>query len=127
MVNLWSSPEFNLEAALEYAAAMEAIIDRMPSVFGVMTPFETPPIVGPDVEASLKETAKHRAQCGMMAVAFVIPNVDHGGLSIAAAQWHRIYEPIGVPLAIFADIETARPWLREQIESTRKKRGPQPR
>lgn len=127
VVNLWSSPEFNLEAAQEYAAAMETIIDRMPSVFGVMTRFETPPIVGPDVEASLKETAKHRAERGMVAVAFVIPNVDHGGLSIANAQWHRIYEPIGVTFAIFCNVETARPWLREQIESARKKRSPQPR
>lgn len=125
VVNLWSSPEFNLEAAQEYAAAMEAIIDRMPSVFGVMTRFERPPIVGPDVEASLKETAKHRAQRGMVAVAFVIPNVDHGGLSIADVQWHRIYEPIGVTFAIFSDVDTARPWLREQIELARKKRSPQ--
>jgi hypothetical protein len=124
VVNLWSSPEFNLEAAQEYAAAMETIIDRMPSVFGVMTRFETPPIVGPDVEASLKETAKHRAQRGMVAVAFIIPNVEHGGLSIADAQWHRIYEPIGVTLAIFSDVETARPWLREQIELARKTRSP---
>ena len=126
VVNLWSSPEFNLEAAQEYAAAMETIIDRMPSVFGVLTRFKTPPIVGPDVEASVKETAKHRAQRGMVAVAFVIPNVD-GGLPIADAQWHRIYEPIGVTFAIFSDVETARPWLREQIESARKKRSSQPR
>jgi hypothetical protein len=124
VVNLWSSPEFNLEAAQEYAAAMETIIDSMPSVFGVMTRFETPPIVGPDVEASLKVTAKHRAQRGMVAVAFVIPNADHGGLSIADAQWHRIYQPIGVTLAIFPDVETARPWLREQIDSARKTRNP---
>ena len=73
IVNLWSSPEFNLEAAQEYAAAMETIIDGMPPVFGVMTRFESPPIVGPDVEASLKVTARHRAQRGMVAVAFVIP------------------------------------------------------
>lgn len=125
VVNLWSSPEFNLEAALEYAAAMETIIDQMPSVFGVMTRFETPPIVGPDVEASLKETAKHRAQRGMVAVAFVIPNVDHGGLSIADVQWHRIYEPIGVTFAIFSDVDTAHPWLRERIDLARKKRSPQ--
>jgi hypothetical protein len=87
IVNLWSSPEFNLEAAQEYAAAMETIIDGMPPVFGVMTRFESPPIIGPDVEASLKETAKRRAQRGMVAVAFVIPNADHGGMSIAIAQW----------------------------------------
>jgi len=120
VVNLWSSPEFNLEAALEYADAMETIIDRMPSVFGVMTRFEAPPIIGPDVEASLKDTAKRRAQRGMVAVAFVIPNVDHAGMSIAIAQWHRIYDPIAVAFAIFSEVETARPWLRERIEAARK-------
>lgn len=125
VVNLWASPEFNLEAAQEYAAAMETVIDRMTSAFGVMTRFESPPIVGPDVEASVRETAKHRARRGMVAVAFVIPNLDHGGLSIADAQWRRIYESIGVPLAIFSDVKTARPWLREQIDSARKKRSPQ--
>ena len=122
VVNLWASPEFNLEAAQEYAAAMETIIDRMPPVFGVMTRFESPPIIGPDVEASVRETAKHRAQRGMVAVAFVIPNLDHGGMSIADAQWRRIYEPIGIPLALFSDVETAHPWLREQIDSARKNR-----
>jgi hypothetical protein len=127
VVNLWASPEFNLEAAQEYAAAMETIIDRMPAVFGVMTRFDSPPVIGPDVEASVKETARHRAQRGMVAVAFVIANADSGGLSIADVQWHRIYEPIDVPLAIFSDVESARPWLREQIEFARKKRSAQGR
>jgi hypothetical protein len=123
LVLVWSSPEFNLEAAQEYAAAMETIIDRMPPTFGVLTRFEAPPIVGPDVEASLRKSAKHRAQRGMVAVAFVIPTADQGGLSIAHAQWDRIYEPIGVALAIFSDAEGARPWLREQIISAREERG----
>jgi|SRR6185312_17126050 len=125
VVNLWVSPEFNLEVALEYAAAMEQTIDQMPSVFGVMTRFERPPIIGPDVEESLKQTAKHRAQRGMVAVSFVIPDLDHTGISIAVAQWHRIYDPIDVPFAVFSNVEAAQPWLRKQIESAREKRKPQ--
>jgi hypothetical protein len=123
LVYVWSSPEFNLEVAQEYAAAMETIIDRMPPTFGVLTRFERPPIVGPDVEASLRETAQHRAQRGMVAVAFVIPKVDQGGLSIASAQWDRIYKPIGVTLSIFSDVDTARTWLLEQIQSVREKQS----
>ena len=123
VVNLWVSPEFNLEVALDYAAAMEQTIDRMPSVFGVMTRFERPPIIGPDVEASLRQTAKHRAKRGMVAVSFVIPDLDHTGISIAVAQWHRIYDPIGVPFAVFSTVEAAQPWLRQQIESARDKGG----
>src|SRR5690349_23492536 len=120
IVNLWASPEFNLEAAQEYAAAMEKIIDGMPPRFGVMTRFESPPIVGPDVEASLKETARHRASRGMVAVAFVIKTIDQPGLKIAHAQWERIYRPIDVPFEIFTDVESARPWLRQQIQSAEK-------
>ncbi|HZP67741.1 MAG TPA: hypothetical protein VFB32_15670 [Rudaea sp.] len=127
VVNLWVSPEFNLQVAQEYAAAMEAVIEGMTSVFGVMTRFESPPIIGPDVEASLKQTAKRRAQRGMVAVSFVIPDLHHVGMSIAVAQWHRIYDPIDVPFAVFADVESARPWLREQIESARKKGSPRAR
>lgn len=120
IVNLWASPEFNLEAALEYAAAMETIIDGMPPKFGVLTRFEAPPIVGPDVEASLKETAAHRARRGMVAVAFVIQTIEHTALAIAHAQWERIYRPIDVPFAIFADVESARPWLLQQIQASQK-------
>jgi hypothetical protein len=123
LVYVWSSPEFNLEVAQDYAAAMETIIDQMPPMFGVLTRFERPPIVGPDVEASLKETAQHRAQRGMVAVAFVIPTIDQLGLSIASAQWDRIYRPIGVVLSIFSDVDVARTWLREQIQSAKDKQS----
>jgi hypothetical protein len=59
----------------------------------------------------------------MVAVAFVIPTVDQAGLSIAHTQWDRICKPIGVALAIFSDVESARPWLCQQIQSAREARG----
>ena len=113
------SPEFNVETAQEYAAAMETVMDRLPPTFGVLTRFEAPPIVGPDVEASLRETARHRAQRGMVAAAFIIPAADRAGLSIARAQWDRIYGPIGVALEIFPDAESGQVWLRQQIQLAR--------
>jgi hypothetical protein len=121
IVNIWSSPEFNVEAAQEYAVAMEKIIDGMPPVFGVMTRFEAPPIVGPDVEAAFGETARHRAQRGMVAVAFIIAQMDQAGLAIAKAQWDRIYGPIGVSFSFFSDVESADPWLRKQIQQARER------
>ena len=120
---VWSSSEFNLEAAQDYADAMETIVDQMPPTFGVLTRYESPPIVGPDVEASLWETAQQCARRGMVAVAFVVPTVDRGGLSIARAQWNRIYTLVGVALAIFSDVESAHLWLRRQIQSAREERG----
>ena len=50
----------------------------------------------------------------MVAVAFV--TADREGLSIASGQWSRIYDPIGVPFALFDDLATARAWLHAHID-----------
>ena len=83
LVLVWSAPEFNLESAQEYAAAMETVIDQMPPVWGVLARFDAPPILGPEVEVS-----------------------------------------IGVAHAFFTDAESAREWLREQIDRRRRFRNP---
>jgi len=113
LILVWSSPEFNLESAREYAAAMAVVIERMPPKFGVLARFDSPPILGPEVEASMRESAIQRKQRGMVAVALV--TADDFGMSIASGQWSRIYDPIGVAHAFFGDIESARSWLRRQI------------
>jgi hypothetical protein len=115
LILVWSSPQFNLEAAREYAAAMTELIASMPPRFGVLAQFDEPPIMGPEVEASMRETARQRAQRGMVAVAFV--TADQQGLSIASGQWGRIYDPIGVPFALFEDLAAARAWLHAQIDT----------
>jgi hypothetical protein len=114
VILVWSSPEFNLESAHEYAAAMAVTIEGMPPKFGVLAQFDTPPILAPEVEDAMRESAKLRKQRGMVAVAFV--TTDDFGMSISSGQWNRIYDPIGVSHAFFSDIETARLWLREQID-----------
>ena len=111
-----STPQFNLEAVQEYAARMAEVIARMPPRFGVLAQFDNPPIVGPEVEDSMRETAKQRAARGMVAVAFACP--DHHGLQIASGQWNRIYDSIGIPFAFFDDVESARTWLRGKIDNT---------
>jgi len=116
LIVVWSSPQFNLEAVREYAAAMDELIGRMPARFGVLAQFDAPPIMGPEVEASMRETARQRARRGMVAVAFV--TADHQGLSIASGQWSRVYEPVGVPFAIFDEAAGARIWLRAQIDKS---------
>jgi hypothetical protein len=110
-----STPQFNLKAVQEYAAKVSELIESMPPKFAILAQFENPPIMGPEVEESMRETAKLRAQRGMVAVAFVTP--DHHGLKIASGQWNRIYDPIGIPFAFFDDTDGARAWLRQQIAS----------
>ncbi|HZP66995.1 MAG TPA: hypothetical protein VFB32_11865 [Rudaea sp.] len=113
VIYVWSSPVFNLESAQEYAADMTKVIDGMPPRFGVIAQFETPPILGPEVEAAMRESARQRAARGMIAVALV--TMDRHGLSIASGQWNRIYDPSGIPHAFFADLESARTWMRGLI------------
>jgi hypothetical protein len=114
-----SSSEFNVESAREYRRVVAPMMKRMPPVFGVLALFETPPVLDAEVEASMLFVANSGAQHGMSAVAFVV--ADGAGLSIARGQWARIYEPSGLAHAFFRDVESARAWLREQLE--RAKRG----
>lgn len=109
-----SEPQFNLEAAREYAVAMSDVIARMARPFGVLASFDAPPIMGPEVEVAMRDTAALRARSGMAAVAFVIG--DQHGLSIAHGQWNRIYTPLAVPFAVFGDAGSARAWLRAQLD-----------
>jgi hypothetical protein len=115
VLRVWSSDECNLESAQEYAAAVAQMIERMPPRFGVLACLEAPLVLGPEVEASMTETARQRARRGMVAVAFVIERDD--GLSIADRQWTRIYRPSGVAHAFFADEREAAAWLRARIDA----------
>jgi hypothetical protein len=123
LITVWSSPVFNLESAQEYAAAMTVMIERMPKAFGVLATFDAPPIIGPEVEASMCESAARRAARGMIAVAFVVPAGE--GRLIASHQWARIYRSVDVLYQMFATLEPARAWLRERIDAANAA-GPKP-
>ena len=108
-----SSPQFNAEAVREYSVAMTELIAHMPARFGVLAQFDEPPIMGPEVEALMRDTARLRAARGMAAVAFV---TSGEGRSIASGQWRRLYEPLGVAFALFDAADAAREWLRAQLD-----------
>ena len=114
IIRVWSSPEFNLEAARQYALDMMAMIEQMPPKFGTLVSFEAPPIVGPEVEESMRRSARQRAERGMVAVAFVTEQLD--AIEVARRQWGRIYEGSGIRLQFFQEVEAARDWLQEQID-----------
>ena len=114
IIRVWSSPEFNLEAARQYARDMVEQIKDMPPRFGVLVGFAALPVIGPDVEASMRQTAFERASMGMAAVAFVTTSAD--AVSVARVQWQRIYEGSGVAFRDFEAEEPARAWLRAQLD-----------
>ena len=113
LIRVFSASMFNLEAAQQYARDMMTLIAQMPPRFSTLVEFETPPVIGPEVEAAMRGSAIERAARGLVAVAFV-PH-DSEGIRVASAQWSRIYEGTGVAFRIFQDLDAARAWLREQI------------
>jgi hypothetical protein len=117
LIRVWSASEFNLEAAKQYALDMIEIIEQMPPKFGTLVEFESPPIIGPDVEEAMRRSALQRAERGMVAVAFVTRKFE--GVKVASRQWDRIYEGSGVTFQIFGDVEPATAWLQEQIDRAR--------
>ena len=117
VIRVWSSSEFNLEAAQKYARAMIEMIKLMPLKFGILVTFDSPPIIGPDVEEAMRRSALERAARGMVAIAFVTQS--RAGIDVAVSQWARIYEGSGVSFRFFADEALARTWLQEQIADRR--------
>lgn len=117
VIRVWSSHEFNLEAARQYALDMSELIGQMPPKFGTFVEFDSPPIIGPDVEEAMRRSARERAERGMVAVAFVTLNLE--GITVAIGQWNRIYDGSGVTLQFFSEVEPARKWLQEQIDLAR--------
>jgi hypothetical protein len=117
LVRVWSAPEFNLEAAQLYAADMLKMIEQMPAKFGVLVEFESPPIIGPDVEESMRRSAHQRAERGMVAAAFVTNEVE--GLEIARSQWRRIYDPSGIAFDFFRAVEPAKAFLQARVDAAR--------
>jgi hypothetical protein len=120
-VRVWSAPEFNIEAAQQYTADMLRMIQEMPSTFGTLVTFESPPIVGPDVEEAMHVSARHRGERGMVAAAFITANLD--ALMIARGQWDRIYAGTGIVYRFFTEEAPARAWLQEQIDQARVRRA----
>ncbi len=96
---------------------MIEMIKQMPPKFGTLVAFDSPPIIGPEVEASMRRSARQRADRGMVAVAFVTLSLEW--IEVASAQWDRIYERSGITFPFFRDVESVRTWLQEQIDRCR--------
>jgi hypothetical protein len=117
LIRVWSSSEFNLEAAQQYALDMIAMIERMPPRFATLVEFDAPPVIGPEVEESMRRSARQRAERGMAAVAFVTQSEE--GIRVASAQWERIYDGSGVAFRIFREVAPARAWLQAQVDAAK--------
>lgn len=117
VIHVRSTPEFNLEAAQQYARDMLELIAQMPPKFGTLVAFDRPPIIGPEVEEAMRRSAWQRAERGLVAVAFVTASLE--GIEIARTQWERIYEGSGIAFQLFREEPPARAWLQQQVDRAR--------
>jgi hypothetical protein len=115
VIRVRSAPEFNLEAAHQYALDMLEAIAQMPPRFATLVEFESPPIIGPEVEAAMHRSALQRAERGLLAVAFVTQGRE--GIGVADAQWQRIYDGTGIEFRTFTALDEALAWVRGRIDS----------
>jgi hypothetical protein len=115
IIRVWSSHEFNVEAARQYALDMAATIRGMPPRFGVLVNFDVPPVLAPEVEESMRESGRERAAMGMVAVAFVTSGLD--AIDMAREQWLRVYRDTPVAFRFFQDAGQARDWLQAQVDA----------
>ena len=117
IIRVRSAPEFNLEAAQQYAREMLECIAQMPPRFATLVEFESPPIIGPEVEDAMHRSAFQRAERGLVAVAFAVTDLD--GIGVANAQWQRIYADTGVAFRTFGEVAPARAWLQDHVDRKR--------
>jgi hypothetical protein len=117
LIRVRSTAEFNLEAAQQYSLDMNQLIEQMPATFATLVEFDAPPVVGPEVEASMRRSAHERGERGMVAVAFITACKE--GIRVANAQWDRIYEGSRIVFRVFDDVPTAKAWLLEQVARAR--------
>jgi len=102
---------WNLERTIEYAQRLKSCMEEMPKPFGMLLISHEQPILGPDGEAVLMENVRTRVRLGCSAQATVL--LDLATVSVAEAQYRRIYVPAGLRYAIFHEIAPAAQWLVE--------------
>jgi hypothetical protein len=67
------------------------------------------PILGPEGETVLRASVRERVALGCAAQATVL--LDPTTISVARAQYRRVYDPEGLHHAIFSEIGPATLWL----------------
>ena len=86
-------------------------MEEMPKPFGMLLISHVQPILGPEGESVLMENVRTRVRLGCSAQATVL--LDHTTVSVAEAQYRRVYVPAGLRYAIFHEIAPATQWLIE--------------
>ena len=108
-VDAWGP--WNLERTIDYAQRLKSCMDEMPKPFGMLMVSHLQPILGPEGEAVLSENVRTRVLMGCAAQATVL--LDPQTVSVAEAQYRRVYVPAGLRYSIFYEIAPAAQWLIE--------------
>jgi hypothetical protein len=91
-VDAWGP--WNLERTTDYAQRLKSWMDEMPKPFGMLLISHLQPILGPEGESVLMENVRTRVRLGCSAQATVL--LDRATVSVAEAQYRRVYVPVGL-------------------------------
>jgi hypothetical protein len=100
---------WNKEQAIDYAHHLAMCITTMRRPFAMLSVWHAEPLLGPDVEAVLKQSVRERASQGCVAQATVL--LDRSAAVVAEAQYRRVYHHEGLHCGIFAELTSAIGWL----------------
>jgi hypothetical protein len=106
-VDAWGP--WNREQTSDYAQHLKKCMETVRSPFAVLSVWHAEPLLGPEVEAVLKESVRERASLGCVAQAAVL--LDPSAAIVAEAQYRRIYAHEGLRCGIFHDLAPAIGWL----------------
>ena len=106
-VDAWGP--WNREQSLDFAQHLRTCIASMRRPFAMLSVWHAEPLLGPDVEAVLKDSVRQRASLGCVAQATVL--LDRSAAVIAEAQYRRVYFQEGLRCGIFQEMTPAISWL----------------
>ena len=107
---------FNEVTAAAYVQEMYQACDQFADkTWGLLVTFYGNSIFTPEAEQALIDITKYRMKRGMIANASVI--IESNSADIQQMQLRRIYQSCNLTFHVFSDIESARNWLSEFIES----------
>ena len=106
-VDAWGP--WNREQTLDYAQQLGTCIATMRRPFAMLSVWHAEPLLGPDVEAVLKDSVRQRASMGCVAQATVL--LDRSAAVVAEAQYRRVYFHEGLRCGIFQEVTPAIGWL----------------
>lgn len=103
---------FNKEVVAQYSDDIKkSIKDFNEKPWGTIITYYGNGIFTPEAESSIQESARYRAENGMIALAAIIKNSKHADLQ--HMQLSRIFQETDITFHVFCSMDNASSWIQE--------------